>query len=247
MSQQSQFYWTHKINCLAPESDQYQFTIKLFSTGRNQNSTIVVGDSNTYNIKFHGERSYSNLGREISGKRYTCYLIDEVDTLKCIGYRNIVFHIGINNLKNRRHSSNGVGGHVDVNAIFDSWLTTVVKLRSLIPYSQIIVSPILPTQIRALNTRAIAFNRFMFSCINKFWRELDFNSFLSTDGLLDDNYARRTNVNTGVKDRIHLGRLGVARLGLLFRDAILGRGFSGRADGRLFTDVLKVSGNSTVS
>ena len=87
----------------------------------------------------------------------------------------------------------------------------------------------------------------MFSCINKFWRELDFNSFLSTDGLLDDNYARRTNINTGVKDRIHLGRLGVARLGLLFRDAILGRGFSGRVDGRLFTDVLKVSGNSTVS
>ena len=247
MSQQSQFYWTHKINCLAPESDQYKFTIKLFSTGRNQNSTIVVGDSNTYNIKFHGERSYSNLGREISGKRYTCYLIDEVDTLKCIGYRNIVFHIGINNLKDRRHNSNGVGGHVDVNTIFDSWLTTVVKLRSLCPCSQIIVSPILPTQIRALNSRAMAFNRFMFSCINKFWRELDFNSFLSTDGLLDDNYARRTNVNTRVKDRIHLGRLGVARLGLLFRDAILGRGFSGRVDGMLFTDVLKVSGNSTVS
>ena len=80
-------------------------------------------------------------------------------------------------------------------------------------------------QIRALNSRAMAFNRFMFSCINKFWRELDFNNFLSTDGLLDDNYARCTNVNTGVKDRIHLGRLGVARLGLLFREAILGRGF----------------------
>ena len=175
--------------------------MNFFSTGRNQNSTIVAGDSNTYNIKFHGERSYSNLGKEISGKRYTCYLIDEVDTLKCLGYRNIIFHIGINNLKDRRHSSNGVGGHVD--AVFDSWLMKVVKLRSLYPYSQIIVLPILPTQIKVLNSRAIAFNRFLFACINKFWRELDFNSFLSPNELLDDNFARRTNVNTGVKDRIH--------------------------------------------
>ena len=247
MSQQSQFYWTHKMKCLAPESEKCLFTINFFSTGRNQNSTIVVGDSNTYNIKFHGERSYSNLGKEISGKRYTCYLIDEVDTMKCLGYRNIIFHIGINNLKDRRHSSNGVGGHVDINAVFDSWLMKVVKLRSLCPYSQIIVSPILPTQIKVLNSRAIAFNRFLFTCINKFWRELDFNSFLSPNELLDDNFARRTNVNTGVKDRIHLGRLGVARLGLLFRDAILGRGFSGRVNGRLYTDVLKVSGNTNAS
>ena len=68
MSQQSQFYWTHKMECLAPESEKCLFTINFFITGRNQNSTIVVGDSNTYNIKFHAERSYSNLGKEISGK-----------------------------------------------------------------------------------------------------------------------------------------------------------------------------------
>ena len=121
MSQQSQFYWTHKMKCLAPESEKCLFTINFFSTGRNQNSTIVVSDSNTYNIKFHGERSYSNLGKEISGRRYTCYLIDEVDTLKCLGYRNIIFHIDINNLKDRRHSSNGLSGHVDINAVLSQF------------------------------------------------------------------------------------------------------------------------------
>ena len=68
MSQQSQFYRTYKMDCLAPESEKCLFTINFFSTGRNQNSTIVVGDLNTYNIKFHEERSYSNLGKEISGK-----------------------------------------------------------------------------------------------------------------------------------------------------------------------------------
>ena len=72
--------------------------------------------------------------------------------MKCLGYRNIIFHIGINNLKDRRHNSNGIGGHVDINAVFDSWLMEVVKLRSLCPYSQIIVSPILPTQIKVLNS-----------------------------------------------------------------------------------------------
>ena len=30
MSQQSQFYWTHKMECLAPESEKCLFTINFF-------------------------------------------------------------------------------------------------------------------------------------------------------------------------------------------------------------------------
>ena len=51
MSQQSQFYWSHKINCdvLAKE---YQYTISFLSASHNHNSTFIIGDSNSYNIKF---------------------------------------------------------------------------------------------------------------------------------------------------------------------------------------------------
>ena len=75
------------------------------------------------------------LGKEISGKRYICYLIEHVDPLKCLGYRTIIFHIGINNLKDRYHGLKNIGGHVDIQPVFDSWLTTVIKLRNLCPYS----------------------------------------------------------------------------------------------------------------
>ena len=129
--------------------------------------------------------------------------------------------------------------------VFDSSLTTVEKLHNLCPYSRIIISPILPTKVRELNNRAVRFNRRIFNCVNKFWCELNFNSFLNSSGLLDDNYGRRFNVNTGFRDRIHLGMLGISRLGFLFRDAVLDR--SGKVDGRLYIDIVKGQGNSHVS
>ena len=138
-----------------------------------------------------------------------------------------------------------IGVYIDISSVFDSWLMTVVKLRNLCPYSRAIVSPILPTKIKELNNRAIQFNRFIFNCVNKFWSKLDFNCFVNNSGLLDDNFGRRYNVNTGFRDRLHLGMLGISRLGLLFRDAILGK--SGKVNGRSYIDVVRGSGNSHVS
>ena len=41
----------------------FQYTISFLSTGRNHNSTLIIGDSNTYNIKFQSERKWSTLGK----------------------------------------------------------------------------------------------------------------------------------------------------------------------------------------
>ena len=134
MSQQSQFYWSHRVTC-HPKSPEYpQYTISLLFTGLNHNSTLIIRDSNTFNIKFHNEKSYySNLGKEINGKRYICYLIEDVDPLKCLGYQNIIFHVGINNLKDRYHGIQRTRDQVDFDSVFDSWLTTVAKLHNLCP------------------------------------------------------------------------------------------------------------------
>ena len=148
--------------------------------------------------------------------------------------------MGINNLKDRYQSNTGLNGQVNISAAFDSWLSTLVKLRNLCPYSKIIASPIMSTKIRSLNARAVAFNRLIFSCTNKFWSELDFNSFVNDSGLLDDNFGRHYNGETGKRDRIHLGRLGIARLGLMYKDAILGK--SG-VNGRLYADVTRRPGD----
>ena len=143
-------------------------------------------------------------------------------------------------VKDRSHSNIGLNGRVDISAVFDSWLSTLIRVRNLSPYSKIIVSPIMPTKIRALDTKAIAFNRLIFSCINKFWSELDFNSFVNESGLLDDNFGRHYNAETGRRDRIHLGRLGIARLGLMYKDAILGK--AGIVNGRSYADVIRGRG-----
>ena len=90
-----------------------------------------------------------------------------------------------------------------------------------------------------------SFSRLLFSCVNKLWHELDFNSFVNESGLLDDNFGRRYNVNTGIRDIIHLGYRGISRLGLLFRDAILGK--PGSLGGRLYSDATRGSGDYHVS
>ena len=244
MTQQSQFYWSHSTTS-GPTSDSFRYTVSFLCTGNNHNATLILGDSNTYNIKFQNERNWSTLGKYITEKRYTCYLLEDIDLKKCLGHRNIIFHLGINHQKDRYQNNKGITGQFDIPAVFDSWLTTLTKLRNLCSYSKIVESPVLPTKISALNSRAITFNRLIFSCINKFWIELDFNSFLNESGLLDDNYGRRFNIETGKKDKIHLGRLGISRLGLMFKDAILGK--PGRINGRSYVDVIKGSGTVHVS
>ena len=158
MSQQSQFYWSHNINC-DNLSSEYQYTISFLSTGRNHNSTLIIGDSNTYNIKFQSERKWSTLGKYITGKRYTCYVVENIELDKC-------------------------------------------------------------------------------------WSELDFNSFVNDPALLDDNFGHHYDAETGKRDRIHLGRLGIARLGLMYKDAILGK--SG-VNGRLYADVTRRPGDDHIS
>ena len=247
MSQHSQFYWCHRLDnhSITSGSGTPHYTITFLCTGRFRNSTLIIGDSNTYNVKFHDEQSWSSPGKYITGKRYTCYVLEDIDPAKCLDYRNIVFHVGINNLKDRYNNIKDLSGQVNVDSVFNSWLNALIKLRNTCPFSKIIVSPILPTKIRALNTRAVAFNRLLFSCVNKFWHELDFNSFVNESGLLDDNFGKRYNVNTGVRDRIHLGYRGISRLGLLFRDAILGK--PGSLGGRLYSDATRGSGDYHVS
>ena len=116
----------------------------------------------------------------------------------------------------------GEDGTIDIDAVFNNWLTKVSMIRQICPYSKIIVSPVMPTKIRALNSRAEQFNKLLFSCvINGFWHCLNFNSFVGPDGLLDNNYGRYFNVTLGRRDRIHLGRLGISRLTLLIREAVL--------------------------
>ena len=183
----SPHYWEHEIPLpvLSDQSVKYVITFRSINR-RNRNSTLVIGDSNTHFIRFHHENKNSELGKEIYGRRIKAYTIEEINPIDSIGYQNIVFQGGLNNMKNKYALTDG---SIDIESTFDQWLSKLVAIKRLCPYNRIIASPIPPTKIRSLNDRARKFNHLMFTCQNRFWQKLRFDCFLDNKyNLLDDNF-----------------------------------------------------------
>ena len=220
MSAQLQHYWTHRIDTPVISDSSVHYCITFRSINRsNKNSTLIVGDSNTNHIYFSHEKNRSHLGRDIYGRRVQTFTIDEIKPINCICFQNVVIQVGLNNLKNRYAEADGT---IDINGIFDKCLLKVTAIKQLCPYSRIVVSPIPPTRIRGLNDKARRFNALLFSCLNKFWVELGFNNFLDINhDLLDDNLGRLRILNSGRRDKIHLGWLGISKLSLMTKEVIL--------------------------
>ena len=109
----------------------------------------------TRHVQFYGTPGKRTvLGKEITGKRYPAYHVGEIDVTQCIGYRNIIYHVGINDLKDY---PNAMNGQVNVSTVFMNWLEKHISIRKLCPCSTFFVSPILPTKVRVLNNRAVRF------------------------------------------------------------------------------------------
>ena len=82
--------------------------------------------------------------------------------------------------------------------------TNYILLTSFCPYAKVVVSPILPTGIYALNQRAIMFNRMLFSRA-KWFDTLQFGEFCGEDGKL----SKRFRCYSNGRDNIHLGAVGI--------------------------------------
>ena len=93
----SQYYWTHRIDKRSIDPNSVRYSLTLRTVGKYHNSVLIIGDSNTRHVHFYntpGKRTV--LGKEITGKRYPAYHVGEIDATQCIGYRNIIYHVGIN-------------------------------------------------------------------------------------------------------------------------------------------------------
>ena len=141
----------------------------------------------------------------------------QIDPKKCIGYRNIFIHCGINNIK-----KNGAV----VEECVAQLTSKLDKIHELCPYSKITVSPILPTKLSWLNARALLFNKLLFRYCDKNPQvgTLDFNMFVDSDGLLASALGRYQNQD----DAIHLGSSGIFRLSRLIVHKIHGNPTDGR-------------------
>ena len=228
MSQPSQFLWTHRMDAGDPKDIKHhvRYSLTFRCVGSNySNSTIILGDSNTKHLAF-GTGSGS-FGQRLPGKRIQALIIEDIDPTSCIGYKNIVIHVGINNLKSTKIPVlYGDTKNINVYNKFILLKDKIDYINSLCPQSNIVVSPILPTKIDWLNQRALEFNKYLFEylCIVNI-RSIDFDDFLDSYwDKLDDSYGCYNS-----NDKIHLGRSGIRKLAKLIKDSILNPGRDGRS------------------
>ena len=125
----SQYYWTHKIDKGSIDPNSVRYSLALRTVGKYHNSVLIIGDSNTRHVYFYGTPGKRTvLGKEITGKRYPAYHVGKIDATQCIGYRNIIYHVGINDLKDH---PNAMNGQVNVSTVFMNWLEKLISIRKL--------------------------------------------------------------------------------------------------------------------
>ena len=229
MSQPSQFLWTHRMDPADNRDDsssEVRYSLTFRCVGSNfTNSCIILGDSNTQHLAF-GERPTKKdkpaFGHKLPGKRVQAYTINDINPEDCIGYQNVIVHVGVNNLKStRRPMLSRDTRDVDVYDKFSQFRDKLAHIRLLCPKANIIVSPILPTKLQWLNERALEFNHYLFQYLEtvKHIKSIDFNEFVDMkNGLLKDEYGCYKNRES---DMIHLGRKGIGKLATLMKDIVL--------------------------
>ena len=231
MSQGSQMYWTHKIDKESSDlTTRYSITLRTVG-GNFKNSTVIIGDSNTKHLKFsEGKpKEIGTFGYMVPGKRVEAFHLREIDPEMCVGYRNVILHCGINDIRDK--SPGRIPSDPDPSDVeehFNTLITKIREIKELCPYASITVSPILPTKSLKLNQRVVTFNKYLMMYItdddaSEGVRILNLEGFVNENGVLIENlgvYDTRSNCYNK-KDILHLGKTGIRMLAKLFRESIL--------------------------
>ncbi len=107
MTRASQDLFKHSIpknEALAESDTRFSLTFRCLHW-RNNNSTVIIGDSNTTGLKFSKfgtdtpASHNGTFGNAMPGKCVSAFTVDQLDPLKCIGHNNIVVHCGVNNIR----------------------------------------------------------------------------------------------------------------------------------------------------
>ena len=214
MSRCSQAYWQHQIdaNAVLPENSiRYSLTFRHVDK-KFLKSTIIVGDSNTRNLKFGSGKG--TFGHNMPGKREEAIHLKDIKPESCCGYKNIYIHCGINDVKHYR-----VNNPSKIQQKFNELKCKLEEVTVLCPNAKVFVSPILPTKSRDWNQRAVCFNEMLFNyCIqmNGKFVALNFSEFVDQHGNLRNELGKFWNPN----DPIHLGSKGISTLVKIVRQGV---------------------------
>ena len=194
---------------------------------RNNNSTVIVGDSNTGGLKFSKfGRDSSNdhngtFGNAMPGKRVAAFKIDQLDPVICTGFNNVVIHCGLNDIR-----GSDVASEEQVKELYVALKTKINDIVTLNKRARIYVSTLLPTKSHEINLKVKMFNSFINDDLSKSFKDIriisHYSKFSSVSGILSNNLSKEF-TNTGEPDLLHLNESGLRLLSTTIKSALFYR------------------------
>ncbi len=218
MTRASQDLFRHSIarNEALSESDtRFSLTFRCLHW-RNNNSTVIIGDSNTTGLKFSkfGSNAPANhggtFGNAMPGKCVTAFTVDQLDPLKCIGHNNIVIHCGLNNIRGE-----DVTTEEEIRKVYVDLKTKISDIVCVNKRARIYVSTLLPTKSSGINKKVKVFNRLITDDLSKSFKDIR----------IINHYSRLSNVGRiptpGLsRDTLHLNEAGLRVLSIAIKYSI---------------------------
>ena len=246
MSRKSQDFYKHEIKA-GQTQDGTRYSLTFRSVSRwNNNSTCIVGDSNTGSLNF-GNDKRKTFGELMPGHRFWAPTIENIDPSVCCTYKNVVVMCGINNIRKQNFNNTH-----ELDKIYHQYQSKIAEIRKLNPKCKIFVCPILPTKDYELNRGALYFNKLIFEDLIQ--RDLDvkciwgFDEFLDSDGtgLLASSLSKRFNRHQQ-PDMLHLNLSGVRHLAGLIKQSVFSRFQGGRMERRVSSNRVNSQPYSSVA
>ena len=237
MTRRSQEFFSHGISKGSIDGKRYSITFRSVSF-RNRNSTCIIGDSNTCGLKF-GSDPKKSFGQWMPGRQVFTPVIDDIDPYVACGYKNIVVHCAINDLKKEE-----VKNFADIKRVFSLYVNKIEHIQAVNPRAHVYICPPLPSKRAELNRKSLYFIKLIREELlsSNFGVTMvdGFDGFLDQAGLLSQHLSR--NLNRYQKpDYLHLNWKGVAKLGVLIRNTVLLR-MNGGTDRRRRSQIIRNNG-----
>ena len=210
MSRASQAWFSHQITDADTCGERFSVTLRKINS-LNTRSTLIIGDSNSKDIKFGSGRGF--IGEKYPGKRVKSAKIKDINPADCVAYSNVVLTCGTNDLRVTEVDT-------DNPEVYINNLVVTLKQKcqqiSLLSNANIILMPVLPSRDANMNKYICYFNSQVFN--SEFRHDLNITmppiySFLDSNQKLNIDLTRNG-------DLIHLGSHGISKFVSIIKEAI---------------------------
>ena len=233
MTRNSQSAFSHRIDKDSnfDEKVRYSLTIRA-SHWTFLNSTVIVGDSNTRNLKFGS--GVGTLGKATPGQRVESIHVENIDPEACVSYRNVVLMVGTNDLKKKT-----LHRQADIQKLIQVYKKKLDEVKKLNPRCRILIVPVIPSRAQEDVDKINYFNSLITRQLVQHFPNLFIVSGMHEFSDERGNLAGR--YDTGDRTGLHLNTKGIRVLAGYIKSAIFQAKSSGRKvhSNRLYSSAVK--------